>query len=53
MSKKLSEKQIENWRRMLCADFGPYAFIMPVEELERIVDKFQAKLDRLCREERK
>jgi len=45
-SDKLSPEQIETWRDLLCGLLGPYALIAPVEEIQRLRDKFQEKLDR-------
>lgn len=32
----LTESQIQNWRNILLGQIGPYANIMPVEEIEQI-----------------
>lgn len=39
---KLTPEQIKNWRRALCLTLGPYAVIMPSEEIQAIRDKMQA-----------
>lgn len=43
MEEKLTDKQIENWRKVLCTTLGPYALIMPAEEIQKIRDKMQEK----------
>jgi len=45
MDNKLTEKQVESWRKILALQYGPYAFIMPVEEVQAIRDKTQAEFD--------
>jgi len=30
----LTDEQVANWRNMLCLIFGPWALIMPREEIE-------------------
>jgi hypothetical protein len=46
MSKeKLSAKQIKNWRKILCRMFGPYALMIPEEEVQSIRDKMQNKAE--------
>ena len=47
----MTPEQIKNWRSILGAQIGPYAFIMPDEEVEAIRDKMQSDIDRLVREE--
>jgi len=34
----MTDQQIENWRKILCGMLGPYALIMPQEEVEKIRD---------------
>lgn len=41
----LSDEQIENWRKVLCMQLGPYAFIMPREDIQRLRDKMQRMAD--------
>ena len=38
---KLTPQQIENWRRILFMQLGPYATIMPKEEIIKIRDSMQ------------
>jgi hypothetical protein len=44
---KLTEEQIKNWRKMLCGILGPYALIMPVEDIEKMRYKIQEQVDKL------
>lgn len=37
----LSKEQIENWRKVLCHQLGPYALIMPEEQIQAIRDRMQ------------
>ena len=43
----MTAEQIQNWRGMLALDpqIGVYAFIMPAEDIEKLVEHFQAQLD--------
>jgi len=41
----MTDEQIENFRRVLCSLIGPYAVIMPKEEIVRFRDKFQNTID--------
>jgi len=43
---KLTEKQIENWRKVLCLTLGPYARLMPSEDIQKMRDKMQEHLDK-------
>lgn len=44
----MTPEQIQNWRTFLAGtEIGPYAFIMPSEDIERFRDLFQAKVDSL------
>ena len=40
---KLTPEQVGNWRKMLSGQLGPYAFIMPVEQIEKIRDRMQGQ----------
>jgi len=44
---KLSPEQIENWRNVLVSFVGPYALIMPEEQINEFRDRFQSKIDKL------
>ena len=48
----MTEEQIENWRKMLSTQFGlgPYAFIMPKEEIEKIKNNFQGMANDMASE---
>lgn len=37
----LTPEQVENWRRVLSAMIGPYAWVMPVAEVQKIRDRLQ------------
>ena len=43
---KLTDEQLKNWRRTLAMTIGPYALIMPAEEVQRIRDKMQNDLNK-------
>jgi len=43
---QLTDEQIANWRRMLCLQFGPYALIMPREQIEAHADRMQELADK-------
>lgn len=40
--KQLTSEQIENWRTVLCGQIGPYAFMMPDEEIQQLREKMQS-----------
>ena len=42
---KLTPEQIKNWRNTLVGVIGPYALIMPDEEVQKIRDEMQSNLD--------
>ena len=42
---KLTPEQIENWRKVLSMTLGPYALIMPDEEVQAMRDKMQSKVN--------
>lgn len=44
MSEELSEEQIKNWRRVLIGMFGPYALLMPKEQIQLFRDRLQGGL---------
>ena len=48
---KLIDKQIENWRNVLLGMIGPYALIMPKEEIEKLADTFQKRMDEYVQKE--
>lgn len=41
MSNILTPEQIENWRTVLLGIVGPYALIMPVDDIQRYRDRMQ------------
>jgi len=43
---KLTEQQIKNWRFVLLGTLGPYANIMRDEDIEKIAENMQRRLDR-------
>jgi hypothetical protein len=44
MSEPLTDEQVENWRRVLAGMFGPYAFLMPREQIQAFRDRMQAQV---------
>jgi len=44
-SEKLTDKQIESWRKVLSTTLGPYALIMPKEEVQKMRDEMQTYID--------
>ena len=40
---KLTDEQIENWRKVLFGMIGPYAAIMPVEKIEEMRDSMESR----------
>jgi hypothetical protein len=45
MEEKLTAEQIKNWRNTLTLMLGPYASIMPEEDIQRLRDKMQRDLE--------
>lgn len=50
----MTEEQIQNWRKVLCGVFGlgPYALIMPREEIEKIRDRIEEKANDVFEDEK-
>ena len=48
---RLTFEQIKNWREVLCGMIGPYALMMPDEEVQRLRDKMQSNLETLPEKE--
>jgi hypothetical protein len=48
----LTPEQIENWRRVLLMTLGPYALIMPGEQIQKYRDMMQKKADTLVVDEK-
>lgn len=44
MSEELSEEQVKNWRRVLIGMFGPYALLMPKEQIQMFHDRLAGGL---------
>ena len=44
---KLSPEQIENWRKVMVGRLGPYALIMPADQIEVLRDKMQTFVNRM------
>ena len=47
---ELTDKQIENWRRVLVTMIGPYALIIPREQIQHIRDRMKSDIDNLPEE---
>lgn len=43
---KLTPEQIKNWRNILAGMIGPYAFIMPDDQVQKIRDKMQRDINK-------
>jgi len=43
---ELSDEQVENWRRILAMTLGPYAYMMPKAEVQKMRDKMQEHVDK-------
>jgi hypothetical protein len=43
----MTDKQIQNWREVLVGMLGPYALLMPKEQVIALRDKMQAQADAL------
>ena len=44
---KLTDKQIQNWRKVLSLTLGAYAFMMSDEEVQTTKDKMQNHIDKI------
>ena len=53
MSKQLTEQQIENYRKVLINVFGPYALIMPIEQIQAYRNKIQGMVNQIDKENEK
>lgn len=47
MSEILTKEQVQNWRQVLLGMIGPYALLMPDEQVQAFRDRFQSKVDDL------
>ncbi len=45
MNKPLTDEQIKNWKRILAAQIGPYAFLMSRETIQLYRNRIQKFLD--------
>ena len=44
---KLTPEQIENWRRILVTQIGPYALFMSLEEIQEHRDMIQKQVNKI------
>ena len=44
---ELTDEQVKNWREALCATIGPYALLMPREQVQAIRNKMQERVEKL------
>jgi hypothetical protein len=51
--KPLTPEQIKNWRKTLCTMFGPYALIMPEDQINAIRNKMQSDCKKMIESEPK
>ena len=50
MKEKLTPEQLKNWRKVLTTMVGPYALIMPDEEIEAIRNRIQARIEKMSKD---
>lgn len=43
---KLTDEQVKNWRNVLLGIIGPYALIMPKEDVKKMAEKFQEEINK-------
>jgi hypothetical protein len=43
---KLTDEQVENWRKILAMTLGPYAYMMPKADVQKMRDKMQSQVDK-------
>jgi hypothetical protein len=43
----LTPEQVKNWRKALSTQLGPYAFVMPAEEVQTMHDIVQKRIEAL------
>ena len=53
MSEKLTPEQIKNWRTVFTGMFGPWAMIMPDEEVQKFRDRMQSNINKIGEEQDK
>ena len=46
MNKRLTESEIQKWRRILVGKFGPYAFVMTNEQIQVVYEKMHSQPNR-------
>ena len=44
---KMTPEQIDNWRKALSMTLGPYALLMPEEQIQALRNKFQNEVDEM------
>lgn len=44
MSEPLTPEQIENWRKVLLMQVGPYALLMTAEQIQKTRDNLQSQV---------
>lgn len=47
LQEKMTVEQIKNFRNVLCITLGPYALIMPDEEVIKLRDKIQERVNKI------
>lgn len=50
---KLTDQQIANWRKVLFAQCGAYAFVMSSADVQAYADQVQKQVNQLSRTEKK
>ena len=45
-SSKLNPEQIDNWRKVLFGMIGPYALMMPAEDIQKYRDILQSRAEK-------
>lgn len=50
----MTPEQIKNWRDILAkSEIGPYAYLMPPEQIEKLRDKLQERIDAISISQKK
>jgi len=47
LQENMTTEQIKNFRNVLCITLGPYALIMPDEDVIKIRDKMQERINKI------
>jgi len=50
MRERLTPEQLKNWRKVLTTMVGPYALIMPDEQIETIRNRIQARIEKMSKD---